>query len=299
MATQKEPTTRWTRRELLTRAGAGLAGASLLPGLAALADAPPVNPNPYGPFRMGIQSYSLRGSSFDEMLARTQSLGLRWLEAYPGHMPITDDPAAIAAYKAKLRAYNITLAAYGVVNFRNDEADARRTFAFAKALDIPTLSADPDPDAFGLLDKLCEEYKINIAIHNHGPGNRYAKWETILAAIEGHSPRIGACDDTGHYLRADEDPVTAAAKFGKRLYGVHLKDVGQDAQGKPAFTEIGKGRLDTVILLKTLNANGFPKRGIIALEYEEHEDNPMPYIEECLAATRRFVYTAVHPTLKG
>ena len=30
-------------------------------------------------------------------------------------------------------------------------------------------SADPDPDSFDSLDKLCDEYKIAIGIHPHGP----------------------------------------------------------------------------------------------------------------------------------
>ena len=36
------------------------------------------------------------------------------------------------------------------------------------------LSADPDFDSLDSLDKLCEEYKISIAIHPHGPSGKKA-----------------------------------------------------------------------------------------------------------------------------
>ncbi|HEV2474879.1 MAG TPA: sugar phosphate isomerase/epimerase [Chthonomonadales bacterium] len=242
---------------------------------------------PYGPFHMGIQSYSLRGYNTDEALAKTVELGLSWWEAFPDHLPVTDDPAVIAGYKRKLADHRIRLASYGVVEFSNDEADARRKFEFARAMGLRTMSAHPQPDSFALLDKLVEEYRINLGIHNHGPGDElYARVDQVLAAIKGHSPRIGACDDTGHYLRSGEDPVKAARRFGPRLYGVHLKDVRIGPNGNREFTEIGKGLLDTVALLRVLKNTNYERRGIISLEYEDHAEAPMPYIQECLAATR-------------
>ena len=110
------------------------------------------------------------------------------------------------------------------------------------------LSVDPDPQSFDLLDKLVDEYNIPIGIHNHGPGHRFAKIDTIARAIKDHSPRIGCCIDTGHFLRSREDPVRAAEVFAGRVYGVHLKDV----KNAETFTLLGQGDLRTVDLLKTL-----------------------------------------------
>lgn len=278
---------RLTRRDLLRAASLGAAGAALFGPTDALAQNVREK-SPYGMFRMGIQSYSLRGYKVDEALAKTKALGLTYWEAFNSHLPVTDDPKVIAEYKEKLKANGVRLVAYGVLDFSDNEADARRKFAFAKAMGIETFSAHPAPGAFSLLDRLVEEYGVNIAIHNHGPGdNLYDKIDKTLTAIQGHSVRIGSCSDTGHYLRSDEDPVEAARKFGKRLYGVHLKDVLVDSDGKKHFTEIGKGKLDTVGLLKVLRQNRF--RGLLSLEYEEHAENPISYIEACLAAVREAV----------
>jgi sugar phosphate isomerase/epimerase len=237
---------------------------------------------------MGIQSYSLRHFKAEEALAKTQALGLTFWEAFPGHLPMTADPKQIASYKEMLKTYGVTLAAYGVVDFSSDEKDARMKFEFAKRMGIETLSAYPRPDSIDLLDRLVKEYKINIAIHNHGPEDKlYDLIEKGERAMQGRDRRFGSCTDTGHYLRSNENPVVAATRFGKRVHGVHLKDVKSGANNAKTFTELGKGDLDTVGLLRVLRLNRF--RGVLALEYEEHETEPMPYIAECLSATREAV----------
>lgn len=277
-----------SRRSLLQSAALGVAGATLANCETAFALA---DSNDYGPFKMGIQSYSLRAFKTDEALKMTQKLGLRYWEAFPAHFRMTHDPVIIREYKKLLAKYNVNLISYGVLDFTTNEEDARYKFEFAKKMGIKILSAYPQPDSFGLLNQLVSEYKINIAIHNHGPGdNLYDLIAKEEKALQPADDRIGACIDTGHYLRSNEDPVSAASRFGKRVYSIHLKDVKDGANGAKDFTELGKGNLKTVELLKTLIANRFD--GILAVEYEEHENAPMPYIEECLKATREAVKMA-------
>jgi inosose dehydratase len=229
---------------------------------------------------MGIQSYSLRAFSLAEALEKTHQLGLRYIEIFPGQMEATTDQAKLTGYKDLLKKHDITLLSYGVVGFGKDAAANRRLFEFAKAMGIQTLTADPEPESFPNLEELVEEFKVSVAIHNHGPGSRYDKIADVEKAVTGRHPRIGACVDTGHFLRSDEDPVDAVKRLGKRVYGIHLKDVTTEKQ----FTEVGKGKLRTADLLRELRRLNF--RDCLALEYEEHEKAPMPYIEECLAATR-------------
>ena len=208
----------------------------------------------YAPFRMGLQSYSLRGyrsggrPDVDKALAVTKELGIHNWEAYPEHIPMTADPQQIAEWKHRLESDGVTLMGYGVVHLGKDEAADRRSFEFARAMGLKYLSASPDPGSFDLLDKLVAEYGVAVGIHNHGPGDHFAKIETIEKAIKDHHHLIGCCVDTGHFLRSREDPVRAVEVFGKRVYGVHLKDV-KDAR---TFTILGQGDLRTVDLLKAL-----------------------------------------------
>lgn len=277
------PNSRLSRRDLLGGMAALTGGATLF-GL--LSEAEAQGKSPYGPFKMGIQSYSLRAFNVDDALKHTQTLGLKYWEAYggaKGHVPLTTDPAQVSAMRAKLKAAGIKLEAHGVSGFGKDAAANRQIFAAAKMLGIKTLSADPAPEAYSQLDELVEEFGINIAIHNHGPGHRYDKLDSVVKAVEGRHKRFGVCVDTGHFLRSRENPVEVIQVLGKRVHGVHLKDV-KDAK---VFTVLGQGDLDVVGTLRALKELKF--KGVMALEYEENPQNPMAEIEECLAAVREAV----------
>jgi sugar phosphate isomerase/epimerase len=279
-----------TRRAVLA-AGLSAAGAMVLGRVGAVARGATPAGGPYGPFKMGLQSYSLRGigpggkPDLDAALAATRELGLHYWESYPAHIPTTSDAAAIDAVKKKLDNAGVTVLGYGVVRFTSDADAGRKVLDFAKRMGLDYVSADPTPDSFDVLDKLVDEYGINLGIHNHGPGHRWEKIDAIAAAIKNHNPRIGCCVDTGHFLRSREDPVRAVEVFGRRVYGVHLKDV-KDAT---RFTIMGAGDLRTADLLKTLARQNY--RSGLNLEYEENPKAPMDDIRACLKATRDAIAT--------
>ncbi len=286
-------------RRTFLRSCALAAAAPVLASLPARAGQRNIPGQPY-PFKLGLQSYSLRNFSFEDALAKTQELGLTWWEGFPGHVPMTADAGKIAGYRQALRAHKVRMISYGVLDFTTDEADARAKFDFAKAMGIRTLTAAPKPDALPLLDKLTQEYNINIGIHNHGPDDKqWGDWQVILDAEQGLNPRVGACDDTGHYLRAGKDPVTAATKFGKRLHSVHLKAVAQGPNGTKPFVPIGTtgNLLDALLLLRFLKEQEYP--GILAIEEEEQPDNPIPLIAKSIEAMRRYITTANTIKLKS
>lgn len=263
----------WTRREALA---AGVAAAGLWAfGRSTRADEPDI----YGPFKMGIQSYSLRNYGFEDALDLTRDLGLKYWESYSAHIPTVRAKAEAHLREATERG--VVVAGFGVVGFGKDMDANRKTFEFGKALGIQYFSADPDPDAFDSLDKLVAEYGIAVGIHNHGPGHRYDTIKVIQEAIQDHHELIGCCIDTGHFLRSEEDPVEAVEAFDTRIYGVHLKDV-KDAK---VFTVLGQGDLRTAALLKALADREY--RYCLALEYEEHPESPMDEIRACLAAVRK------------
>jgi sugar phosphate isomerase/epimerase len=271
-------------------AGCLLLGGALRPALAAGDDraAAQDSQDPYRPFKMGLQSYSLRGLKSDgkpdltKALAATKGLGLHYWESFPAHVPM-NDPKALESAKAALSEAGVSLAAYGVVHLGGDVDANRKIFEFAKSIGLEYVSADIDPGAFDAVDKLVEEIGVAVGIHNHGPGHRYAKIETISEAIKNHHQKIGCCIDTGHFLRSRVDPVDAAEAFAGRTYGVHLKDV-KDAK---TFTDLGKGDLRTVDFLKVLAKNKY--KYCLAIEYEESEDDPIADIKECLAEAAKAI----------
>ena len=274
------------RRDIL-KLGAVSAGALLTGNLpSAFADK---TTDSYGGFKMGMQSYSLRGFDAKTALQHTRTLGLSYWEAYPRHIPMGTLPKHLMLQKALLKEAGIKLLAYGVVGFDTNETKARQAFDFAKAMGIVSLSANPNKDkgTFDLLDKLVEEYDIAIAIHNHGPGAKYDKISDVEQMVKDRHPKLGACVDTGHFLRSDEDPVEAMERLGKRVFGVHMKDVKtieKDGKRQKIFTILGQGDLNVVGVLKVLKKLKY--QNCLSLEYEENPQNPLSDIEVCLKVIR-------------
>src|SRR5262245_23081618 len=194
------------RRDFLRTSAAaavGLAAARLLP-----ADEKKEGPGgDFGGFTVGIQTYTFRKFPLEQMLKRTQEIGLKYCEFYNGHVPLNATAERIAAVKKLCGEYGVTPIAFGVEGFSKDHDANMRKFEFARALGVKHLSADPDPDSFDSLDKLVDEYKISIAIHPHGPvgNNKMHRWpsaEFIMNVVKDHHPLIGTCLDTGHLIRS-------------------------------------------------------------------------------------------------
>lgn len=276
-----------TGRRNFLKTSAKFAAATLL--APTLVQADKADKNPYGDFKMGIQSYSLRGFSRKKALEHSKTLGLHYWEAYPKHLPLSTDPKVLKQYHQQLENANVTMVGYGVVPFGENETEARKYFEFAKAMKARYLSADPKKTktTFDLLDKLVAEYDVAIAIHNHGPHARYDKISDVEKMVQDRHPKVGACVDTGHFIRSDEDPVEAIERFGKRVFGVHLKDVKtteRNGKKQKIFTVLGQGDLNVVGSLKALKKIAY--HDAIALEYEENPDNPLSDIEACLRVVR-------------
>jgi sugar phosphate isomerase/epimerase len=273
-----------SRRQVLKIAAAGVA-AAVTPRVVLANE----EKDPYAGLKIGMQSYSLRAFDTPTALRHTRELGLKYWESFPKHIPLTTLPKQIADSKALLKEAGITVMAYGVIDFDANETSGRQKFDFAKAMGLWSISANPKKDkaTFDLLDKLVAEYDIPIGIHNHGPRARYSKISDVADIVKDRHPKIGACVDTGHYLRSDESPVEAIERLSNRLYGVHLKDVrtvNADGRRKKIFTIVGQGDLDVLGCLRVLKKLNY--QGCLALEYEENEQNPLSDIAVSLAAVR-------------
>ena len=261
----------------------------------------------WGGFKMGLQSYTLREYDTAAALEQTVKFGLHYWESFAKHFPISTLPKTTEAYKKQLADSGVQMIAFGVVGFDTNETKAREIFDYAKSMGMMSISADPkqDKETFDLLDKLVAEYDIAIGIHNHGPFARYNKADDVLKWVKDRHPKIGACVDTGHYLRSNENIVEVIEKFGSRIFGVHFKDVrtSRDAAEKEKllkeltpgrakelekegkiFTILGEGELDVVGCLKALKKLNYQYG--VSLEYEEHPENPISDIEQCLKTVK-------------
>ena len=246
-------------------------------------------------WRLGCQAYTFNRFTFFEAIDKNASLGLSVIEAYPGQMLEPDrrdtkfdhhlSPDLLDHVRAKLNETKVLLVNYGVVRLPNDEGECRAVFDFAKAMGIETVVSEPPTDALDLVDRLCQEYGIQMAIHNHPDPSIYWNPDSVVKACDGRSAYIGACADTGHWVRSGIDPLEAMKKLEGRILSLHLKDVDRcapNADDVPWGTGVGK----VSEVLDELRRQRF--QGVISNEYElPSDDDPLPQVAECVEFYRK------------
>lgn len=241
----------------------------------------------YDGWRLGVQAWSFKNFTFFEAVDKTQQLGLNWIQAYPGQRVAPDIDARMGydlpesirqAIREKLAASNVRMAAFGVLGIPDNEAEARRLYEFARDMGIEVLVSEPPAERFDLIDKLCQEYEIKLAIHNHPKPTRYWHPDNVLEALEGRSKWIGVSVDVGHWRRSALDPVECLKRLEGRIYDVHMKEVDTNL-GHDVVWGTGQGWMRPI--LEELHRQGY--KGMFAAEYEHSWDNNVPLIRRSVA----------------
>ncbi|MEO5999346.1 MAG: sugar phosphate isomerase/epimerase [Chitinophagaceae bacterium] len=234
-------------------------------------------------WELGSQAYTFNRFTFLEALDKIDSCGLKYVEGFPGQtiggdiegkMDYKMEPAKREQILKKLKDKGIKMVAFGVVN-ANSAEEWEQLFQFAKAMGMQNITSEPKETDIPLLSKLCDKYKINIAIHDHPKPSHYWHPDTVLKVMKGQSPRIGACADIGHWVRSGLDPVECLKKLEGHIKGLHLKDLNvkaRDAHDVPWGT--GVSNIEAV--LKELKRQKF--KGVISAEYEYNWLNNTPEV---------------------
>jgi len=264
----------------------GALAACLVPAAApALAEAIPASGKP-SPVRLGLASYTFRNFTRAQLIGFMKQLNLSDLNCkdVKDHLPM--DPALEAQALADYAAAGIKLHAAGAIYFpKNDETDIRSKFEYVKRAGIGVIVAgDPTPDSLKWIERFVKEYDIRIAIHNHGPEDKFFPSPfDVLKVVKDMDPRIGLCIDVGHAARAGTNLVEAIHAAGARLYDMHVKDL-TSFQSKESQVPVGEGILPFREMFEALIQIKYP--GFVDLEYEIHPDDPMPGVIESFAFMR-------------
>jgi sugar phosphate isomerase/epimerase len=190
------------------------------------------------------------------------------------HLPMKSSRAERQEARAKIESAGLILLGGGVIYLNNNEAEIRAALEYVKDAGMPTMVCSPEPAALDTLERTAKEYDVRIAIHNHGPGDkRYPSPLDVMKLVKDRDPRMGLCIDVGHTVRLGEDPVAVIQACANRLYDFHIKDV-TEATAKGGATEIGKGVIDIVAVLRALVGLNYAHH--VALEYETNAEAPMP-----------------------
>lgn len=235
-------------------------------------------------WRIGTQTYTLRDRGLLEALDTAYMLGLKYVECFPGHGinkkgdKVAFGPGmpeeAVEAVKKKLDQTGIKVLSMGVTGIPADEAGARKLFEFAKGFGMERIVSEAPKEQFPLIEKLAEEFDIDVALHNHPEPNTYGTPDRVLQAV-GKFKRIGSCSDVGHWQRSAVEPIAALKKLKGRVFESHFKDLQEfgvtSAHDVPWGTGAGnaKGMLEECYRqTKAGNIGGTSKKMTFNIEYE-------------------------------
>ena len=268
-----------------------VAGAQAVCPLAARADKPT---EPGWPLTM--MAWTFHRETLFDAIANAKELGVRYIELIPSHAVSSETGdvrldknaslAVIAKVKRELELAGIRPLAMYTNDLGEDEAKNRRVFDFAKVMGLTTIVGEPPVESLPLIDRLANEYDINVAIHNHPKPTRYWDPEIVLEAIRDLSPRMGVCADTGHWLRSELDPVECLRKVEGRVHWVHFKDLNEKSrQGHDVVWGTGVGNARAI--LEELKRQNYT--GGISIEYEHNWGQAMPELKGCVEFYRKTV----------
>jgi sugar phosphate isomerase/epimerase len=250
-------------------------------------------------FAIGCQAWTFNRFSVLEAIDKTAEAGGKVIELYPGQKLSTDEPNVKFDHeaspevwekvKARLKEKNVTPIAYGVVGLSKDEATSRKVFEFAKAFGIRVINTE-SVNAIDTIEKLVKEYDIKVGFHDHwkqADRPDYRMWDPnyILEVVKDRDPRIGACADTGHWVRSGLKPVDCLHILKGRIVSSHLKDLNE-ADPKAHDVPYGTGVSDIPAILDEYRAQGFD--GPISVEYEFNWDNNVDDAKRCIDFVRDY-----------
>lgn len=246
-------------------------------------------------WKLGAQSYTFKAYTFFEAIDKIDSCGLKYVEAFPtqiigggveGKMDFKMDEISRNLILKKLQEKGVKMYGFGVIKANND-ADWRKLFEFAKAMGVETITSEPDEKDLPLLSKLCDEFKINIAIHNHPKPSYYWNPDVVLNALKGQSKRIGACADIGHWVRLGLDPVECLRKLEGHVFQMHMKDLNEKGVLTAHDVHWGTGVSDILGVIQELKRQNFS--GMISAEYEYNWDSNVSDVVASIAYFRKIL----------
>ena len=293
------------RREFVRRTGVLALGVAFATELPALADKPKsgqLNAAQLG-WKTSVQHYTYRRFSLFEAMKQAAAVGLCYFEVrsnlkldpkWPGQNANEAMPEdARKEFKSRIADLGLSIPSL-FADFDGKADQAKRVFEFWKSIGTEVIVAEPHVNWIGMLEKLCEEYDMRLALHNHQKGRSYY-WspEVVLEACANRSKRVGACADVGQWARSNLDPVECLRKLQGRILNFHLKDVVKRGDLDCPNTVIGEGQADCASTIKELNRQGY--KGVIAIDFE----HDTPNLQQDMAKNVSFVEEQARRLLAG
>jgi len=179
-------------------------------------------------WKIGVQLWTFHYVPFVTAIAKADSAGVKYLEAFPGQalggdmkdsFGIRMSAESKAKIKQLLQSKGISIVAMGVIVPRTID-EWKKYFDLAKEFGLSYITSEPLKDQWDAIDSLAGVYGIKVAIHDHPRPNAYWHPDSVLAAVKGH-PNIGSCADVGHWARNGLDPARTHFRRSRLQTGGH------------------------------------------------------------------------------
>jgi sugar phosphate isomerase/epimerase len=236
-------------------------------------------------FKLGVASYSFRKFSREQAIQMTKQLGTPYLNVKDFHLALDSTPEQIDAAKKEFADAGIITVGCGNISFqKDDEADIRSKFEYAKRAGFPLIVCAPTAVTLPKLEPFVKQYNIKIAVHNHGPEDKnFPTPQSVLKIVQDLDPRCGLCIDVGHTARTGVDVVESIAEAGPRLLDMHVKDLAE-TRVKESQVAVGEGKLPLPQIFLQLIKMKYG--GCVNLEYEIDPENPLPGMQKSFSYMR-------------
>ena len=261
----------------------------------AIATTPQATPETY---RVSVQAWTFNRFSAFEAVEKSAAAGAKYIEFFPGQrvgggfenvqMGPGMTPDSLAGLKAHLKKHNILPLAFGVTSISRDPAQARILFAWAKGMGIEVINTE-STDAIDTVEAMVKEFDMKVGYHNHPQTNdpNYKVWNPayVYDLVKNRDKRVGACADTGHWVRSGIKPVDAIKTLKGRVVSSHLKDLHEFTRGGHDVP-YGTGVSNVPGILSEYRKIKFT--GPISVEYEYNWDSSLPEVAQCVGYVRGY-----------
>ncbi len=236
--------------------------------------------------KLGVASYSLRKFNRQEAIQMMRVLQAKYICVKSAHLRYKDSPEKLMAGRKEFEAAGLQIVGGGTITMRKDSDKAIRAyFEYARLCGMPLMVIAPKPKVLPRIEKFVKEYDIKVAVHNHGPEDKYFPTPNdVLAVIDGMDPRVGCCVDVGHVARTGADVVESIAEAGDRVLDIHMKDLAA-MKKRGSQVPVGEGKMPVAAIFKQLAAINY--QGAVNLEYEISPKDPLPGMMQSFAYMRR------------
>ncbi len=249
-----------------------------------------------GGLSLAVQAWTFNRFTAFEAIDKARQVGVKSIELFPGQAMSPEDKTGVGpdmgeeksnALKSKLSQTGIKAIAFGVTGIDRNEAGARKLFTWVKSMGIEVINTE-STDAIDTIEKMVKEFDIKVGYHNH-PGRaddpNYKVWNPayVYELVKDRDTRIGACADTGHWVRSGIKPMDALKTLKGRIVSSHLKDLSVFEPGGHDVP-YGTGVSELKSILDHFRKLGLS--GAVSIEYEHNWDANLAEVAQCVGFVR-------------